>query len=378
MAISKLLEYVPLNVLLLDNQNPRLRRDVRRKNLNQAALLEQMSNWTLDELVDSFSQSGGFWTEDALIVIREVIGANNTGNYIVIEGNRRLAALKLIYGSMYGSIKPPKWLADRLDEMKFAKDDDLFSRLPILVADSRDDVSAYLGFRHVTGIKEWRPVEKAEFITGLIESKGLNYKDVAREIGSRTDTVRQNYTAFKMLMQMEATEGIDWNEVEERFSILFLSIRSGGTRDFLGVTLSGDHPSTQNPIPDSKKENAKKFATWVFGDRDAKKRPVVKESRNIDKFGEILASSRAVDYLSTAPSPDFETAYSLTSSADLVIDPLLEGTRHLRLAIRELEGREADPDVQTTAWQAIECGVVLARRTGVQNLARAKEALSAA
>ncbi|WP_248308182.1 hypothetical protein [Devosia sp. 919] len=249
MAISKSLQYVPIDRLKLDSLNPRLGRDKRRANLSQPELLEEMSSWTLEELIDSFSQSGGFWTQDALIAIAEEVDDKPTGDLIVVEGNRRLAALKLLHGAVSGEFAPPRWLADRLSTFRPELDDELFTSLPVLVADSRDDVSAYLGFRHVTGIKEWKPAGNAEFIASLVDDKKLTFREVAKQIGSRTDTVRQTYIAFKMLLQMEETEGFDWSEVESRFSLLFLSIRSEGTRDFLGVSLRGDRPEANKPIP---------------------------------------------------------------------------------------------------------------------------------
>src|SRR6476469_4279184 len=97
MAICKQLDYVHLRQLKLDPQNPRLRRDKRRAGLEQDALLAEMSNWTLDELVDSFERAGGFWTQDALIVTAEPLVEAEEQKYLVIEGNRRVAALKLVY-----------------------------------------------------------------------------------------------------------------------------------------------------------------------------------------------------------------------------------------------------------------------------------------
>jgi hypothetical protein len=335
-----------------------------------------MSNWTLDELVDSFARAAGFWTQDALIVTPEPPVEGEEQQYLVIEGNRRVAALKLLYGALIGETAPPPWLAERLESFHPSPDDELFTNLPILVADSRDDVAAYLGFRHVTGIKQWRPAEKAEFITNLVDQHGHTYREVAREIGSRSDTVRQNYTAFKMLLQMEEAENFDWSEVEERFSLLFLSIRSEGTRDFLGVQLTGDRPSTAQPIPDNKNENTKDFVRWLFGTKE--ERPIVKDSRNVDRFGEILGEQRAVEYLRTTERPDFETAYALTASADLVIEPLEVAARNIRLALSEIEGRAEEEEVKEAAWHVIDGGVRLAHATGQENVDRAREMLLAA
>jgi len=375
MAIGKELIYLPVDNLRLDPLNPRLGRDKRREGLDQNALLMEMATWTLEELVDSFAQSGGFWTQDALIAVEEKDGDTPTGNYVVVEGNRRLASIKLLQGALDGHLNPPRWLVDRLETFRPALDDDLFTRLPVLKADKREDVLAYLGFRHVTGIKQWRPAEKAEFITSLVDDQRMTYREVARQIGSRTDTVRQNYTAFKMLLQMEEMEGFDWSEVEERFSLLFLSIRSEGTRDFLGVELKGDSPRSDKPIPKEKSENTESFVTWLFGTKD--KRPIVGDSRNVDRFGEILGEPRAVDYLRNSARPDFETAYSLTASADLVIDPLNQAARQIRLAISELGARGEEPEVQEAAWPVIEGGAKLAL-TNVENLKRVREILIAA
>jgi len=375
MAISKTLEYLPIEKLLLDPLNPRLGRDKRRTPLSQQALLVEMASWTLDELVDSFAQAGGFWTQDALIVIPETQEGKSTGNYVVIEGNRRLAALKLLHGAIEGSQEPPRWLAERLTAYSPSLDNELFTKLPVLIADKREDVTAYLGFRHVTGIKQWRPAEKAEFIANLVDDQKLTYREVARQIGSRTDTVRQNYIAFKMLIQMEEMENFDWSEVEERFSLLFLSVRSEGTRQFLGIQLQGDAPPKTKPIPIEKQENARSFAGWLFGTKEQS--PIVRDSRNVDKFGEILGEKRAVEYLRNNLAPDFETAYSLTASADLVIDPLLEAGRQIRLALSEITGRGEEPEVKESAWTVIEGSINLARHTE-GNLDRVREMLLAA
>jgi hypothetical protein len=175
---------------------------------------------------------------------------------------------------------------------------------------------------------------------------------------------------------MEALEDFDWSEVEDRFSLLFLSIRSEGTRDFLGVELSGQRPARAEPIPEENKENAREFVGWLFGTKDA--RPVVRDSRNVDRFGEILAEQRAVDYLRSTAKPDFETAYSLTASADLVIAPLSNAARNIRLALSEIEGRTEEAEVRTAAWDVIEGGVKLANATGRENVERAREMLLAA
>jgi hypothetical protein len=334
-----------------------------------------MSVWTLDELVDSFLTGGGFWTQDALIVAKEE--REGAMRLVVVEGNRRLAALKMMLTAVEGADDTPAWLGEKLEGSGLAEDNELFLQIPYLVADTRADVDAYLGFRHVTGIKEWPPAEKAEFFAKLIEENGLTYRDVAKQIGSRSDVVRQNYVAYKILQQIEATFDLDeWAEVEGKFSVLLLSMRSAKVRDFLGIDTINEPKGLHDPIPNSKKEDLKRFIEWVFGTKE--KDAIVRDSRQIDKFAEILSEPRSVDYLRKSPEPQFEVAYALTkAAADLVIDPLREARRHISLALSEIDGRGGELEVQQEAWPVIEGGVQLAQATNGQNLEKAREMLVA-
>jgi hypothetical protein len=127
MAISRTIEYKHIENLKLDPLNPRLGRDKRKAGLSQDELLVEMSKWTLDELVDSFAQAGTFWTQDALIIISDETAATGEESFVVIEGNRRVSALKLLYGAVTGTINPPRWLLERLETFKPSAKDPLSS-----------------------------------------------------------------------------------------------------------------------------------------------------------------------------------------------------------------------------------------------------------
>lgn len=377
MPISKTIDWSSAEELWLDPQNPRIGRAKRNEKPSQDALLLTMSTWTLDELVDSFLTAGGFWTQDALIAVKEV--HEGTEHLIVIEGNRRLAALKLMMRGLEGREGVPRPILERLKVADLTLKDDLFWKVPYFLAENRSDVAAYLGFRHVTGIKEWPPTEKAEFITRLIEENGLSYREVARQIGSRSDVIKHNYIAFKILQQVEQAFGDDeWIDmIESKFSVLLLSLRTTNVRDFLGIDTTTDaDKGPRDIVPDNKKEDLRRFIEWVFGSKT--KKAIVRDSRQIDRFAAILSEPRSVAYLSETSEPKFEIAYSLTkAAADLVIDPLQEARRHLTLALAQLPGRTDEPDVHEQAWPVVEGSIDLARALNGQILLRAKERISA-
>ena len=301
MAISIELSHGALDEFSLDPTNPRLGRENAGRNVGQDKVLELMKDWTLDELAVSFLESG-FWPQEALLVVKEELYGNPAK--VVVEGNRRLAALILLREAVKGRPSSKGW-AEIAAERKVPAN--LFEKVPYLVADSREDVDAFLGFRHVTGIKEWHPAEKATYIAKLIEERKMRYDEVRRKIGSKTPTVRQNYICYRLLLQMEDQEGIDLEHVEDKFSVLYLSLRTAGTQKFLQVDIKADPERARTPVPKDKLDALVKFSLWLFG---KKNRPaIITDSRQVDAFGTILESDEAVKYLERAENPSFEVAY---------------------------------------------------------------------
>ena len=102
MTVSKAAEWIPVEDLHLDSKNPRLGRHFHETNPSQEQVLEAMKDWTLEELAVSFIESG-FWSQESLVVIKE------RGALVVVEGNRRLAALKMLHGAAAGESISRTW-----------------------------------------------------------------------------------------------------------------------------------------------------------------------------------------------------------------------------------------------------------------------------
>ena len=301
MAISSEIEYKELDQLYLDPLNPRLGRNNTGPKVTQERILELMQDWTLDELAVSFLESG-FWPQEALLVVEEILYEKK--RLVVVEGNRRLAALKFLHGAINGKPATRRWgeIAESKDAPKA-----LFTKIPYIKVDSRKEIEAFLGFRHVTGIKEWKPAEKAEYIAKLIEQSKMSYVEVMRKIGSKTPAVRQHYISYRLLLQMEDEEEISTEHVEDKFSVLYLSLRSAGTQKYLQIDIKADPAEAKRPVPKARLEALKLFAMWLFG--DDKRPPLFTDSRRVDDFGRILESAKAVDYLERTKVPNFEVAY---------------------------------------------------------------------
>jgi len=321
------LEFESVEKLYLDPTNPRLGRNVAFSDLSQEKVIDAMRDWTLDELAVSFLESG-YWPQEALIVVEEELYGEN--HLVVVEGNRRLAALKLLQKAVNGS-GSRKW-AEIIDGKILPQD--FFEAIPFFKISDRKQVSAYLGFRHVTGIKEWNPAEKAQYIAKLID-EGSSYEDVRRKIGSKAPTVRQNYISYNLLRQMERQGDIAIGKVEEKFSVLYLSLRTQGVRSYLNIDIKATPGQASIPVPEDHIENLKKFALWLFGNE--KRPPLFTDSRYVDQFGKILESNDAIHYLERTEDPRWEVAYRKAGVGEQeLIDYIEKASDNIQQALTEV------------------------------------------
>lgn len=296
------IEYVQLDAIALDPNNPRLGRAAHSQNLTQGQIYDLMKDWSLEELATSFLESG-FWPHEAVLCVDEQI---DDKGLVVVEGNRRIAALLRLRKTYLGEETSRKWV-EMIEGVP--QPAGLFDAVPYIRYANRGEVDAFLGFRHVTGIKEWAPPEKAQFIAKLIDENGLTYREVMRKIGSKTDTVERNYIAYRILVQMEETEGLDAKEVENRFSVLFLALRSKNVQRFLGIEnkFGIDPAEVKSPVDQGNLDQLKEFSLWLFGDQETS--PIVPDSRDVDRFARVLASAEGLDYLRSVRRPSLEKAF---------------------------------------------------------------------
>jgi len=170
MSLAKALSHIDLKIdnLLLDANNPRFselgeelisipeNRFAEEK--IQAKTLEKMKTtmFNVGELKDTI-KTVGFLPMDRVIV-RSWKGGE--GKYVVVEGNRRVTALK--------------WLMQlhEVGKESFSDEEvDNFTNIPCLLLDeSIAPAQATLilpGLRHVSGIKQWGPYQKAKTVFAL-------------------------------------------------------------------------------------------------------------------------------------------------------------------------------------------------------------------
>ena len=341
-AITRELEYAKLGELYLDPMCPRLgrRRRTSRKT-SQDSLLEMMQAWVLDEPANSFLESGGLWAQEPLIAVREELYGKEC--LVVVEGNRRLAALKLLLAAREGQPVSRKW-GDLVSGSKIPEG--LFNRIPYVIADSRADVQAFLGFRHVTGIKQWDADEKAAFIASMIDDGSLSYQQVAKKIGSNAPTVRKHYVAYQVLLQAEDTvEKFRPETAEKRFAILYMALATVGAQQYLHIDFMAAPEKLKEPVPRKHLTELAQFCRWLFGTLESPH--IVTDTRQAADFGVILESQEAVQYLESSPSPRFDVAFRIAGGDEQeTARYVMDAAHNLELALMRAHAFKSSVELQ--------------------------------
>lgn len=161
-------------------------------------LLHNTESFELGALKDSILTNGFVPLEQ--IVVERFDTEDGKPRYIVVEGNRRVAAVKtLLINYKEGSLDIPTGILATLEE------------LPVIeilgtYEERRDYQQTLMAIRHIAGIREWGPYQQAKLVVELFEELQQGFGPVAQKIGISAREVARRYRASKALEQMEADE----------------------------------------------------------------------------------------------------------------------------------------------------------------------------
>ena len=328
---------VPLSKLRLDPENPRLSMDGEWASEPELKILREFYlRYNLIELARSFADKGFTPRHaEALLVVSD---PTQSGNYVVVEGNRRLATLKLLTNSDNRKaikIKGTEW-EDLARETTLVDPE----AIPVIVYPSREELNDYLGFRHITGPSPWRPEAKARFIARLL-GKGEEIGNVARRIGSNYRTVRRYAEAHAIFVQA-GEAGISVDEVEAGFGVFYNALDWEGMRSYLGLGPQIKiNRLPKSPVPTENLDRLRELIGLLYGDSSRKLEKVIAESRDLSKLSNVLGNDRATANL--LRMRDLNRAWRVSGGGRSELIGLLVDL-HSRLAEANGQAREYSDD----------------------------------
>lgn len=287
--------FVDVDDLAFDSHNPRLPDLERNGEIPDVDIIRELwVNMDVRELVMSIAASG-FFTHEALIVAVE------EGKNVVIEGNRRLAAVRLLLDSELADS-----LKIRVPELTEREKSGL--RLLPTVAGSREQSWRYLGFKHVNGPAKWSSYAKSRYIAEVHRKYGVALSEIAKQIGDTHKTVQRLYRGLMVIEQAEARSVFQReNRFKKHFSFshMYTGLDYDGLSGFIG--LSPASAEEAEPVPEDRIGQLEELCLWLYGSRRDRIPPVVQSQnphlRELDavvRNREALAALRRGEGLSVA------------------------------------------------------------------------------
>lgn len=305
----------------LDYRNPRISEFGVNEKTKEADILTILWNeMAVNEIMLSIVSSG-FWQYEPLIVMK------NGNSFLSIEGNRRLAAVKLLHNDT--GIKLPASIRDRItNEIK-----EQTKKLPVIIVNSREDAWKYIGFKHVNGPAKWGSFAKAKYIAEIHNDYNIQLSDIAYQIGDTNKTAQKLYQGLMVLEQAKDAGIYDYDDIKADriyFSHLYTGLQRDGIRSFLNIKAAEDE--TPKPVPEENLDNLKLLLEWLYGSEKNGLQPVIKsQNPDLKYLDEVLKSREATLALKAGESLDY--SFELSRSNDALFEEnLLIAKRGLQKA----------------------------------------------
>ena len=277
--------------LHFDTNNPRFTPNKRPdRDTDEAIVSTLASTADLAELVQSISTSGYINIEPLIVSVRG-------GKVIVLEGNRRLAAIKCLKDcelAKAAKISVPKFGGEIASTL---------NNILVYRVEHEDDARNLIGFKHINGPQPWDAYAKAQYAgKWLVDQDGkdapLSLVDIANHMGDKHTTIHRMVTALFVLNQAEKEE---LYSIEDRskssfsFSHLYTALSSEEYTDYIGMARPRrDEDPNRQPVPVSKFKELKQLLIWLYGSKSEDMQPIVKsQNPDLRLLKEVLRSKAA-------------------------------------------------------------------------------------
>lgn len=202
-------KFLEIDSLNLDPINPRF---IISPNANQESIINYLLEYEgVLSLAQSINEFGGLMPGERIIVYEL------NGKYIVLEGNRRVCACKLLLNS---SLIPPKFI-DRFPSANAETIKNL-EALNIDVVKDRESAQSTLYHRHIKGVKRWSTISKQKFFASEFRSK-KTIEEIAHNTSTTQSDVKKGIKEYNLIEYMMELD--NWKSDEkERLNLQDLKL----------------------------------------------------------------------------------------------------------------------------------------------------------
>lgn len=286
-----------ISILDLDPTNPRFGNPA--ESVQQPALIRAIvEEFGVDDVISSIAVNG--YIEAEPLVVSPEAG----GRHIVIEGNRRLAAMLLLSGDERASAYED--FATKYKLLHEKSGSPSYNPVPCIEysRESEKDLLSYLGVRHIVSTKDWDSYAKAIWINRVSSEHGLDIDAISTMIGDKNNTVKRLLEGYKFMDQLHRAG--EYNPIKQSqrrgrgsnasfpFSWVYTVLGYTPVRDYLELS---DDPTEENIIPTEKLSEARLLAVSMFGDKIAGVQGAISDSRELGDLAKIFLDSDKISQL---------------------------------------------------------------------------------
>lgn len=269
-------------------------------------IISKDSLFDIEGLAASISYNG-FLKHERLIVAKY-----DGDKYLVLEGNRRLTAVRHLFEKHGPSLNGlPDYVRQSLQTLP------CFVLIGDAIGDSAENLKGYrraseiyIGMRHLMGAEKWQPASRYEFQARLILDEGWTPADVAERFGRKKNEVLRDFKAQRLYR--------DFRQFEEKNKI--------------------EHALTYNAFAEAAR--APSVMTWLGWSND--KMNIVHKDREASFFHYLVSRMRSRSRVSL-PEGEEESA---EDSAEAIVrrlrDMLKLGDENVESALLDRDFDSAD------------------------------------
>jgi hypothetical protein len=328
---------VPTEYLDFDPENPRLIEDGLKNPTDSDIIVSLSDSADLAEVVESIALNG-------YIDIEPMIAMKVGARWRVLEGNRRLAAIRILQDPSLAKgtgFTPPKISPENLKTLK---------EVTVYAVANPQQAREYIGFKHINGPHKWEALAKARFAADWYKtekSKGVTIDKIARRLGDGHDTVVRLVNGMFVLDQARDAKVYDikdrWGGKKFAFSHLYTALTRPGYRNFLGLDEEWRTADPKpNPVPKENLDNLQHVLVWLYGSKPDGTPPVItSQNPDLKLLAAVLENPRARTLMLTRN--DLREAYATVERKGARFEgALVNAKQEVEVALSQIIGYDPD------------------------------------
>jgi len=340
---------VAVSQLLLDPHNPRFGSGV--KSGDQTELLDHIvDNFGVLDLLSSMSVNGFFDAEPLVCVEGDA-----DGTYLVLEGNRRLAACIILSGDPRAANQKAK--AEKYQEIWRQHGSKAIEPVPFLLFDratQEAELLPYLGVRHIASSQPWDSYAKAAWVAKVVSDTSLSVKEITQMVGDNHQTVNRLLEGYYLVEQMSET-GQFAPEISVKrgrgsfphypFSWVYTMLGYRAVRDYLRLE---DQVVGPNPIDPGNLDRAGNLFRAMFGDGSKGRSASISDSRELGDLARAFGNPETASMIISGES--------VTTALNILIpisERLTKRLAAIRKELRDLNNELAEKSIDVEVAEEI-------------------------